>query len=158
MFDTFTVNGRSLGESTIHALIAGQYGVAVSMVSGDDVYVQETKQVLGSNIVGVVVKLAVSPRAAITWSPARVRQMLADSAAVAVRRAMNHEFKPFTMPKPYQVVYTLRSTFPDSVVAMIDAVKYPGVQKTGPRSYKVTLNDARELGYLLDALENPLVR
>jgi D-aminopeptidase len=152
------VNGRRLGESTIHALIAGQYGVAVSMVSGDDAYVQETKEVLGNNVIGVVTKLTVSPRAAITWSPARVRQMLADSAAVAVRKAMNHEFKPFTMAKPYQVAYVLRSTFADSVVALIDAVKYPGLQKTGPRSYKVTFNDARELGYLLDALENPLVR
>ena len=106
----------------------------------------------------VVTKLTVSPRAAITWSPAHVRQMIADSAAVAVRRAMNHEFKPLTMAKPYQIVYALRGTFSDSVVALIDAVKFPGLQKTGPRSYKLTVNDAREIGYLLDALENPLVR
>ncbi|MBI4502628.1 MAG: M55 family metallopeptidase, partial [Gemmatimonadetes bacterium] len=157
VFDTFTVNGRRLNEAATHALVAGEYGVAVSMVTGDDQFVQETKEVLG-NVVGVVTKVAISRQAAMTWSPARVRQMLTDSAAVAVRRAMAHEFKPFTMPKPYRIQYTLRATFSDSVAALIDAVKFPGVEKTGARAYRVTVNDAKQIGYLLDALEHPLVR
>jgi D-amino peptidase len=157
VFDAFTVNGKRLNEAATHALIAGEYGVAVSMVAGDDIFIQETKEVLG-NVVGVVTKLAVSPRAAIVWSPARIRQMLTDSAAVAVRRAMAHEFKPFTMTKPYKVEYTLRATYADSIVAMIDAVKFPGVEKVSGRSYRFTASDAKQIGYLLDALENPLVR
>src|SRR5436853_1514026 len=56
VFDTFTVNGKRLGESGIHALIAGQYGVAVSMVTGDDVYIQETKELLGRNLGGGVTR------------------------------------------------------------------------------------------------------
>jgi D-amino peptidase len=157
VFDSFTVNGKRLNEAATHALVAGEYGVAVSMVAGDDVFIQETKEVLG-NIVGVVTKLAVSSRAAITFSPAVIRQMLRDSAAVAVRRAMAKEFKPFTMPKPYRVEYTLRATYPDSIVALIDAVQFPGIQKVSGRSYRYTASDARQIGYLLDALENPLVR
>jgi D-aminopeptidase len=158
VFDTFTVNGKRLNEAATHALIAGEYGVAVSMVTGDDQFIQETKEVLGSNIVGVVTKIAVSRQAAITFSPTRLQKMLTDSAAVAVRRAMAKEFKPFTMQKPYQVSYTLRATFPDSVVAQIDAVKFPGIQKVAGRSYKFTASDAKQIGYLLDALEHPLVR
>src|SRR6185503_3976771 len=111
VFDTFTVNGKRLNEAATHALIAGEYGVAVSMVTGADQFIQETKEVLGSNIVGVVTKIAVSRAAAITFSPARLQKMLTDSAAVAVRRAMAREFKPFTMAKPYRVDYTLRRTF-----------------------------------------------
>lgn len=157
VFDSFVVNGKRLNEAATHALIAGEYGVAVSMVAGDDVFIQETKDVLG-NVVGVVTKIAVSPRAGIVWSPAKIRQMLTDSAAVAVRRAQAHEFKPFTMQKPYRVEYTLRATFPDSVVALIDGVKFPGVEKVSGRSYRFTASDAKQIGYLLDALENPLVR
>lgn len=157
VFDNFTVNGRKLNEAATHALVAGEYGVAVSMVAGDDQFVRETKEVLG-NVVGVVTKIAVSRQAAITWSPVKVQKMLADSAAVAVRRAMAKEFKPFTMQKPYRVEYTLRATFSDSVAALIDAVKYPGIEKVGGRSYRFTANDARQIGYLLDVLEHPLVR
>ena len=62
------------------------------------------------------------------------------------------------MQKPYRVEYTLRATFPDSVVALIDGVKFPGVEKVSGRSYRFTASDARQIGYLLDALENPLVR
>jgi D-amino peptidase len=42
-FDEFTVNGRKLNEVGINALIAGEMGVSVSLVSGDDVLVAETQ-------------------------------------------------------------------------------------------------------------------
>ena len=41
-FDRFSVNGRSLNEVGINALIAGEMGVSVSLVSGDDVLIEET--------------------------------------------------------------------------------------------------------------------
>ena len=100
------------------------------------------------NVVGVVTKQAISRTSAIVWSPARVRQMLADSAAVAVRKAMAHEFKPFTMAKPYRVQYALRASFPDSVAKLIDAVQFPGVEKIAGRSYRFTATDAKQIGLL----------
>ncbi|MBI4420768.1 MAG: M55 family metallopeptidase [Gemmatimonadetes bacterium] len=157
VFDTFVVNGKRLNEAATYALIAGEVGVAVSLVAGDDVFVQETKEMLG-NVIGVITKQAISRNAALTWSPARVRQMLADSAAVAVRRAMAKEFKPFTLSKPYRVDYALRASYPDSVARMIDAVKFQGIERLGGRSYRFTTNEAKQIGYLLDALEHPLVR
>ena len=53
-FDRFTVNGRSLNEVGINALIAGEMGVSVSMVSGDDVLVAETREMLGNGVMRVV--------------------------------------------------------------------------------------------------------
>lgn len=158
VFDTFTVNGKSLNEAATYALVAGAFGVSVSMVAGDDILVEETKQMLGNGVMGVVVKQAISRTAALTWSPARVRQMLADSAAVAVRRELAGDFKPFTMPGPYQVRYTLRATFSDSVTALIDGQKFPGVERVAGRNYRFTTNDVKQIGYLLDVLEHPLVR
>src|SRR5882672_3584916 len=107
-FDAFAVNGTKLNEVGINALIASEYGVAVSMVSGDDVLIRETREILGNDFVGVTTKYAVGRMAAITFSPARVRRMLQDSAAVAVRRARSGAFKPYRLAKPYRVEFTLR--------------------------------------------------
>ena len=158
VFDTFTVNGRLLNEASTFALVAGAFGVSMSLVAGDDILVEETKQMLGNGVIGVVVKQAISRNAALTWSPAHVRQMLMDSAAVAVRREIAGDFKPFTMPGPYNVRYTLRATYSDSVIALIDGQKFPGVEKVSGRNYKFTTTDVKQIGILLDVLEHPLVR
>jgi D-amino peptidase len=152
-FDAFTVNGTTLNEVGINALIASEYGVAVSMVSGDDVLMRETREILGNDFVGIVTKYAVGRMAAITFSPARVRRMLQDSAAVAVRRAMAGAFKPYRLPKPYRVEFTLRRSYPDMVVQGVDSLHWQGLEKTADRSYRLVTSDARVMGYLLDAIE-----
>ena len=86
-FDSFTVNGKVLNEVGINALIAGEMGVSVSLVSGDDVLIAETKPMLNNGFVAIVTKHAVGRSAAITYSPAKVRQMLQAGAAEAVKRA-----------------------------------------------------------------------
>lgn len=152
-FDTFTVNGKSLNEVGINALIASEYGVAVSLVSGDDAEIAETRQILGGGFIGIITKYAVGRMAAITFSPVRVRRMLRDSAAVAVRRAMRGDFKPFRLDKPYHVAFALRHSYPASVVAGLDSLNWSGLEKTGERSYSLTTDDARQMGFLLDAIE-----
>jgi D-amino peptidase len=152
-FDAFTVNGTTLNEVGINALIAAEYGVAVSMVSGDDVLIRETREILGNDFVGIVTKYAVGRMAAITFSPVRVRRMLQDSATVAVRRAMNGAFKPYRLPKPYRVEFTLRRSYPEMVVQGVDSLRWQGLEKTGDRSYRLVTADARVMGYLLDAIE-----
>jgi len=152
-FDAFTVNGTTLNEVGINALIASEYGVAVSMVSGDDVLIRETREILGNDFVGIVTKYAVGRMAAITFSPARVRRLLQDSAAVAVRRAMGGGFKPYRLPKPYRVEFTLRRSYPEMIVQGVDSLRWPGLEKTGDRSYRLVTTDARQMGYLLDAIE-----
>jgi D-amino peptidase len=154
-FDAFTVNGTKLNEVGINALIAAEYGVAVSMVTGDDVLMRETREILGPDFVGVVTKYAVGRMAAITFSPAKVRRMLEDSAGVAVRRAMRGGFKAYRLPKPYRVEFTLRRSYPDMVVQGVDSLHWQGLEKTGgsDRSYRLVTSDARQMGYLLDAIE-----
>ena len=157
-FDTFTVNGKSLNEVGINALIASEYGVAVSLVSGDDAEIAETRAILGSGFIGIVTKYAVGRMAAITFSPAQVRRWLRDSATVAVRRAMRGDFKPFRLDKPYHVAFALRSSYPEVVMARVDSLGWTGLEKTGERSYRLTTDDARQMGYLLDAIERVVLR
>jgi D-amino peptidase len=158
-FDRFAVNGRVLNEPGINALIAGELGVPLIMVAGDDVVVDESKQILGQDLVGVIVKTAVGPSAAITYSPKRVQQMLRDSTNVAVKRAMEKRYKPFTLERPYQVEFTVRRAFPAAFITGIDSLMTAHrFQKTGDRTYKLTSSSAREIGFLLDAIERVVLR
>jgi D-aminopeptidase len=122
-------------------------------VSGDDVLIRETREILGNDFVGIITKYAVGRMAAITFSPARVRRLLQDSAAVAVRRAMGGGFKPYRLPKPYRVEFTLRRSYPEMIVQGVDSLRWQGLEKTGDRSYRLVTSDARQMGYLLDAIE-----
>ena len=157
-FDEFTVNGRKLNEVGINALIAGEMGVSVSLVSGDDVLVAETQAMLDNGVIGVVVKKAVGRSAAITYSPARVRRMLSTAAAEAVRRERRGDFKPFVMERPYTVDFMLRRSFPDSVVTGVAALTEFKLEKTGERSFRLVTSSAKEMGYLLDAIEEVVLR
>ncbi|MDP3910235.1 MAG: M55 family metallopeptidase [Gemmatimonadales bacterium] len=157
-FDAFTVNGTTLNEVGINALIAAEYGVAVAMVTGDDVLIRETRAILGNDFIGVTTKYAVGRMAAITFSPARVRRMLEDSAAAAVRRAMRGGFRPYRLAKPYRIEFSLRRSYPPAIVEGVDALRWEGLEKTGERSYRLTTSDARQLGYLLDAIERVVLR
>jgi D-amino peptidase len=156
-FDAFTVNGKKLNEVGINALIAGEMGVSVSLISGDDVMVEETKEMLGNGVIGVVVKRAVGRSAAITYSPAKVRRMLQTAAAEAVRRERLGDFKPLVMDKPYQVEFTMRKSYPDSIVAAVAALPDFKLERTGDRSFRLVTDSAREMGYLLDTIEETVL-
>jgi len=153
-FADFRVNGTSLNEVGINALVAGEQGVAVSLVSGDDELEAEVRRILGDDVVFVRVKTSLGGSAAITYSPKRVRDMLEAGAREAARRARAGGFRPFQLDKPYTVEFTLRPTYADSVVTGVDALAPRwGVEKTGPRSYRFITSSARQIAYLLDAIE-----
>jgi hypothetical protein len=93
-----------------------------------------------------------------TYSPARVRRMLQSGAAEAVRRERRGEIKPFTMPRPYTVDFTLRASYPDSVVTAVAQLTDFKLEKTGDRSFRLVTDSAREMGYLLDTIEQVVLR
>jgi D-amino peptidase len=157
-FDAFTVDGKPLNEVGINALIAGEMGISVSLVSGDDVLIEETRGILGNDFIGIVTKRAVGRTAAITYSPLKVRRMLQAGAAEAVRRELKGDFKPFTLEKPYQIEFTLRKSYPDSVVESIAGLTEFKLERTSPRTFKFTTDSAREMGWLLDAIEEKVLR
>ncbi|HEY8195457.1 MAG TPA: M55 family metallopeptidase [Gemmatimonadales bacterium] len=157
-FDSFTVNGKVLNEVGINALIAGELGVSVSLVSGDDVLIAETQKMLSNGFVAIVTKRAVGRSAAITYSPAKVRRMLRTGAAEAVRRERRGDFKPLTLERPYRVEFTLRHSYPDSLIQGVATLPEFKLEKTGDRSYRYVTDSARQMGWLLDAIEELVIR
>jgi len=157
-FDAFTVNGRVLNEVGINALIAGELGVSVSLVSGDDVLIAETREILDNGFVAIVTKRAVGRSAAITYSPATIRRRLQAGAAEAVRRERRGDFAPFTLERPYHVEFTLRRSYPDSIVESVAAISEFPLERVGNRSFRYVTDSARQLGWLLDAIEEKVIR
>lgn len=157
-FDAFTVNGRVLNEVGINALIAGELGVSVSLVSGDDVLIAETREILDNGFVAIVTKRAVGRSAAITYSPATIRRRLQAGAAEAVRRERRGDFAPFTLERPYHVEFTLRRSYPDSIVESVAAISEFTLERVGNRSFRYVTESARQLGWLLDAIEEKVIR
>jgi D-amino peptidase len=158
-FDSMMVNGRWLNETGVNALVAGEYGVPVVMVSGDNVAMQQARDQLGDGVITVTTKIAVGNSAGVTWSPAVVRQMLADSAALGIRRAMRGEVRPFRIEKPYQVDLVLRRSFAANIADAVDGIQgFPTFTKTGDRSYHFVTSDARELARLFDVVEAIVLR
>jgi D-amino peptidase len=157
-FDSFAVNGKPLNEVGINALIAGEVGVSVSLVAGDDVLIDETKRMVPNGFVAVVTKVAVGRSAAITYGPAKVRRMLREGAAEAVRRERRGDFEPLTMDRPYRVEFTLRHSYPDSIVQAVAALPEFKLEKTGDRAFRYVTDSARRIGWLLDAIEETVLR
>ena len=153
-FADFRVNGTWLNEVGINALVAGEQGVSVSVVSGDDQLVRESLELLGNDAIGVVTKVAVGGNAAITHSPARVRGILEAAAREAVERERRGDFRPFTLARPYTVEFTLRPSYAAELVAGVDGLAADwGLEKTGERSYRFVTDSAARIAWLLDAIE-----
>jgi D-amino peptidase len=69
LFQDVRFNGRTVSEAAISAAIAGHFGVPILAIAGDDVFVAETRTLLG-DLEGAVLKGAYGTTSAISPSPA----------------------------------------------------------------------------------------
>ena len=89
-------DSRSVGEFGINAAVAGHFGVPVALVTGDDKAVAQTRELLGEQVVGVVVKEGYSTFAALHLHPRTAQDLIRAGAEEAVRRA--RDLRPWTIP------------------------------------------------------------
>ncbi|CAN5662471.1 M55 family metallopeptidase [soil metagenome] len=139
------VNGTSMGEYGINALVAGHYGVPVAMVAGDNRAVEQTRELLGEQVVGVSIKQGYSVTAALNQHPERCRAMIREGAEEAVRRL--GDMKPYKLPDDATVEIDLDH---QSRVSQVE--KLPGVERTGWRSFTFKPADGHELARYMRAL------
>ncbi|MBQ3169654.1 MAG: M55 family metallopeptidase [Clostridia bacterium] len=109
----YTVNGTAFGEIEIDAAIAGECGVPVVMVSGDDKLCEESIKMLG-NIEAAMVKQGLGRQSALCLSPEYGRKRVYESAKKAVERLVAGEkFPLFKVDSPV-VVQTTYKMVPDA--------------------------------------------
>lgn len=130
-----TLQGRPIGESGINALVLGAWGIPVGLVCGDDQLALETEAWLPW-AEKVVVKTAVSRRAAASMHPSVARDRVREGAARAVRRATAGELKALDVGRPI----TLEAEYENAGQADHAAI-VPLAERYGDRGVRVTVDD-----------------
>lgn len=144
------INGISMSEGSMNAAIAGDFGVPVVMVSGDDVAVAETRVIIG-DVEGAVVKWAKGFHSAQTLTPAAAREVISSRTAAALGRL--EEFEPYVLEGPLEVDLSLKHYRPVELLAYL-----PNVERINSHTVRFIAQDMTEasmflsvaLGYRVD--------
>jgi len=107
------INGQSVGEGGMNALLARWYGVPVIMVTGDDVAVEEQRATVPA-VKGVVVKRAINSRAVELRPLADTRREIQEMAKAAVASARKS-------PPERLARYTVRMEMRDPTIPEVAA-------------------------------------
>ncbi len=120
-FAAVELNGVPIAESGMNAAVAGEFGVPVVMVSGDEAAVGEVRQLLG-DVEGAVVKRSIGFHSAATLTPEAGQAVIRARAKAAIARL--RDFKPHSLRSPVTVDITYKNYTPAEAMAML-----PGVER-----------------------------
>ncbi len=120
-FAAVRLNGQPMSEAGINATIAGQFGVPVVLVSGDEQAVGEVQKMI-ANVEGAVVKRSISFHAAAVMTPEASQAIIRAKAKAAILRVK--EFKPLPARGPFQLELTYKSYTPAEMMSYL-----PGTER-----------------------------
>ena len=127
------VNGVTIGELGLNALLAAEYGVPIALVTGDSQVVQEAYDLLG-DVEGVAVKTGLDRYAARCPHPSVARAAIRRGAEKAVREVSR--FKPYSLQKPMKMEIDYARTSHATAATWI-----PTAVREGPRTVSFTVPD-----------------
>jgi D-amino peptidase len=126
------LNGTTVGESGINALVALAHGVPVALVTGDQVTIEETAAVI-PDIVGVVVKRAITRFSATSLHPERACAAIRAGATEAVEAAASGLLRPPPIELPARLEVDWLTADMAEMAGWVG-----GVQRTSGRSVEIT--------------------
>ena len=97
-YEAIYLNGILVGEIGMEAALAGEQGVPLKFVSGDDMGCREAESLIGG-IITCSVKTSLTEDTAICLPPSVTADMLREKAELAARS----EIKPFNVNTPYEI-------------------------------------------------------
>ena len=117
-----SINGISLPEAGINALIAGYYNVPVVFIAGELAVCQQAKKLIGE-IETVAVKEGLG-NAALNLHPEVAREKITEEVKKALLNL--RKYKPYKLKPPYKLVLKLKN---EELVH--EKSFYPGAKRTG---------------------------
>ena len=139
----FAMNGVSLPEAGINALIAGLYGVPVVFVAGDQAICDQVTELFG-NVGTVAVKQGIGA-ASDGLHPDVANTRIREGVAEAVRN--RSQYRPYTMTPPYTMVLKLKSE-----ASIYNGSFFPGAQRTGDWELTFTSEDLLQVIYAFNVM------
>lgn len=97
-YDAIYLNGLLVGEIGIEAALAGEQGIPLKFISGDDMGCLEAKALI-EDIVMCPVKTSIGDDTALCIAPSITAKMLKSAA----KRAVEADIKPFEVKGPYEI-------------------------------------------------------
>jgi D-amino peptidase len=134
-FRSVRLNGEFASEGYLNAALAGEFGIPVSLVCGDDAAAEDGKR-YAPDAVRLALKTTMGNRAVCTPSPAEACELIAEAAG----RALALRPEPFRIPGPYrlEIDFVRREA-----AEMLSYLKE--VELTNPRGIAATFDTMREV-------------
>lgn len=143
-FKRVLLGGEPVGEPHLFALRAGELGVPVGLVTGDQIVAEQVRRICPWAET-VEVKQALGNQSARCIPPARARQLITAGAERAVARAAAGELLPYTaMAGPYEFEVELRQPAGEAMRANLQALD--GFELLEPTRVRVHAPDM-DLGF-----------
>jgi D-amino peptidase len=136
------LNGAFMPEAGVNAAIAGQFGVPVVAISGDNVAVAEAQHLIGP-IEGAVVKRAISFHAAATMTPQAAQALIREKVKAGVMRRA--ELKPYVAKAPIHLGLTFKNYRPAEALSYLSIV-----QRTNSHSIEFVGRDMVEVSKFIE--------
>jgi len=129
----YSMNGRRMGELAQWALVAGNFGVPVLMVSGDEAACAEARQFFNP-VETAVVKQAIRRNRAELVESDEARARIREAAGKSI--ALIGKARPFVPTKPMEIILEYnRSDYCDRVA------DNPGVERLDARTVRKVTSD-----------------
>jgi len=122
-FKRVLLAGNPIGEVDFFTIRAGELGVPVGMVSGDQVIAEQLREIC-PQAETVITKQALSTQAAECLSPNRCRELITAGAQAAVARAIQGELVPCATRGPYEFEVELRAPAPQPMRENLSGFDY----------------------------------
>ena len=135
------LNGVNMTEGSWNAAIAGQFGVPVVMMSGDDAAIAEVRKLVG-NIEAAETKRSLGFHSASTITPQASSTLIAQRVRTALGRLA--EFKPYKVQTPVTVDVSFKNYMPAEVLAYL-----PLFQRIDSHSIRFRAKDMAEASMIM---------
>ncbi|UCF19780.1 MAG: M55 family metallopeptidase [Gemmatimonadota bacterium] len=141
----FSINGVSLPEAGINALIAGSFDVPVVFVAGDKALCDHVKQLFGE-VETVAVKEGMGS-AGLNLHPEISRERIRAGVEDALRNL--DRYSPYKLQAPYTLLLKLKNE-----EAVHSGAIYPGARRTGDWEITYTAGDIMAIMYAFGVMLN----
>jgi D-amino peptidase len=136
------LNGTEMLEASINAAIAGDFGVPVVMISGDDKLVAEARRVVG-DMEGAVVKWALGFHSARTLMPEASYRLISEKVTAALGRLS--DFRPYRMEGPVELEISFKNYMPAELLSYL-----PIVERVDSHTIRYVGRDMTEISKFLE--------
>ena len=114
------INGKVMTEGSWNAAVAGEFGVPVIMIAGDDDAVNEVKALIG-NAEGAIVKESISFHSAKSLHPEAAYDLIAEKTSYAVKNIK--KYKPYKIKGPLTVSVSFKHYQPSQILSYLKMFK-----------------------------------